>query len=1223
MAGEEGRKIDDDLLRSYLRGELKPKLVAQLEKLLAKNEKLRTRLEKLSRDEVRTTRAPISFGASSVGSSPVEQPTLEIPPELAEYDQYQVLKELGRGGMGIVYLANNVPLDRWEVLKVLNPSLYENDIARKRFQAEIRAVAKLNHPAIVNAFGILPLQNLIVFAMEYLDGTDLEEFIFQNKPLAIGQACSIASQIAAGLQHAYSKDLVHRDIKPSNVIVFQDEDGQWCAKILDFGLVKADEQADERTKLTQDNALLGTPAYMAPEQIKNSATANIQSDIYSLGCTLYHMLCGQPPFTGGYLDVCVAQVHDVAKPLNAVRPDVPVPLANIVAAMMAKEPSQRYQFPKDVQAALAPFTGDPSRADFAGGLPGALPGSETLNDLPQRDTSVPGIAAEGVPVAEVVVTAVPLENTQAMPFQTGPARTDLMIDQNSPRRAGAGGRRPRRWIPWLVAIGFVLAAAAFASPLISKMQQGTLTSEDLPDGALDTVEGDAIPLPDTENEIASNPPLVSEPPMVVPAAPMVASSTPASPLVPVDSAISQYKSRVAAASEKLKQSAAMLIGNSLKGVQVTNEQRTNEELTQLGNRMLWEMREFSSSGRLPTSAGILPDSIVYMEELQDAVSQLREAFEPHIAAAGDDVVAAEKQREHLDSVLALHRLVLLSYKANRGRPGVWTLRSDGMILIEDETGPGRIKCETNNGQFVFRGLTSGWVDTLKWDFLGEKLTGSDAYGYPKSAVRLDLEGSTQSMPVVSSVPAESTTNEPGKLQPFFVPGSQWRGTSGSPYSLEVVERKGNAFRALLYLRDGKTREAMGQIEGDCIFWEENQVEAIKDTFGFLSESNGDYRLEIIERPYFGSFDAGRRNTNKFVLANLPTDSVTLGKVRYAFFDQRLSWDDAKQRCDELGGTLAIVESAAQNEFLANEAKKKGIGYLWLGATDRLSEGNWIWLRGRPMTYSGWEGTPHAEDTEAKDYLALNAATSRWVALQEYPEVEVDSPRLGFVCQWDTFDGASKPASQTRSVELPERLDVASQLDINFLEKMLDELMREGDLTNGRKVARALSQHFQGTSLEPLLVHVQTYDPANKSLDLSKVPDSRFSLSDAMAEKGSSGVRKLNRGASSRFFLKPNGEFHAKGIVVSDKSNVVYSLQRKWKRFTAKVGTQDARWSPHVIFTVRGDGRILYRSDPLDKKRQQGFEIDVSNVMTLELSTELPPNAYGSGEHIWASPYVSR
>jgi hypothetical protein len=298
--------------------------------------------------------------ATPVMAQPVEVETVPqvapaVLPELRDHPQYEVVRELGRGGMGVVYLARNKIMDRPEVLKVINKQFLGQAGAAERFLREIRAAAKLSHPNIVTAFSALQVGELFAFAMEYVEGETLAQVVQARGRLPVVNACYYAQQVAQALQHACDKGMVHRDIKPHNLILSR-HGKKHVVKVLDFGLAKATREREADAGLTGTGMMLGTPDYLAPEQALDAASADIRADIYSLGCTLYFLLSGGPPFQGrSQFELLQAHQSLSPTPLNRVREDVPAELAAVVTKMMAKDPAKRYQRPAEVAQALAPF----------------------------------------------------------------------------------------------------------------------------------------------------------------------------------------------------------------------------------------------------------------------------------------------------------------------------------------------------------------------------------------------------------------------------------------------------------------------------------------------------------------------------------------------------------------------------------------------------------------------------------------------------------------------------------------------------------------------------------------------------------------------------------------------------------------------------------------------------------------------------------------------------
>ncbi len=202
--------------------------------------------------------------------------------------------------------------------------------------------------------------DLLVFAMEYVRGQNLGHVVKQFGPLPVINAAFYAYQVALGLQHAHEQGTVHRDIKPGNLMLATVDKPnvgkRHIVKILDFGLAKATSEKDVENNLTRSDQLLGTPDYMAPEQGMQSRQADIRADIYGLGCTLYYLLAGHPPFRAKSLyELLELHRTQEAPALNLLRPDVLGELAAIVSRMMAKDPADRFQIPLEVAKALTPF----------------------------------------------------------------------------------------------------------------------------------------------------------------------------------------------------------------------------------------------------------------------------------------------------------------------------------------------------------------------------------------------------------------------------------------------------------------------------------------------------------------------------------------------------------------------------------------------------------------------------------------------------------------------------------------------------------------------------------------------------------------------------------------------------------------------------------------------------------------------------------------------------
>ncbi|MBN9118546.1 MAG: serine/threonine protein kinase [Planctomycetes bacterium] len=278
---------------------------------------------------------------------------------------YRILNQIGAGGMGQVFLAEHAQLRRRVALKVL-PGKQALDPANvERFYREARAAAALDHPNIVHAYDVACDKGTHFLVLEYIDGETLDRKLAATGRLPVGEAVSHAVQAAAGLQHAHEKGVAHRDIKPANLLVGRDG----IVKILDLGLAQFFE--DSSTKLGRGSGdVMGTTDYCAPEQLIDCDHADHRADIYNLGATLYHLLTGRPPFEGTTAAKILAHHLSAVGPPHEVCPDVPVELSEIVEAMLAKDPADRYQTAAEVVQVLMPFVGAPdSRGRSSGKLP--------------------------------------------------------------------------------------------------------------------------------------------------------------------------------------------------------------------------------------------------------------------------------------------------------------------------------------------------------------------------------------------------------------------------------------------------------------------------------------------------------------------------------------------------------------------------------------------------------------------------------------------------------------------------------------------------------------------------------------------------------------------------------------------------------------------------------------------------------------------------------------
>jgi serine/threonine-protein kinase len=315
---------------------------------------------------------------------------------------YRILDRLGEGGVSQVYKAVHTGRGYPVVVKVIRPELLSHPEAFRQFQLEMKILTELEHPNIVRFYDAGEAGDRHYFAMEFVDGIDLGKLVRLAGGLSVAQACDYVRQTAMGLQHAYEHNLVHRDVKPLNLFVTQPKAPAAAppvslrslgttpapahrpprptappgvVKILDWGLAclgKSRKQMEEVKARRHAGGVLGTADYMSPEQARHADAVDIRSDIYSLGCTFYYLLAGQPPFAGGSVMQKILQ-HQQAEPpaVESLRSDLPAGLTALLRRALAKNPEDRFQTPASLAIALRPYC----RSDAAPASPAARAGT--------------------------------------------------------------------------------------------------------------------------------------------------------------------------------------------------------------------------------------------------------------------------------------------------------------------------------------------------------------------------------------------------------------------------------------------------------------------------------------------------------------------------------------------------------------------------------------------------------------------------------------------------------------------------------------------------------------------------------------------------------------------------------------------------------------------------------------------------------------------------------
>jgi eukaryotic-like serine/threonine-protein kinase len=287
-------------------------------------------------------------------ASALQRRVFEAERRAAVLGQYTLKRKLGEGGMGEVWLAEHELLKRPCAVKFIRPDLASHPATAARFEREVQVVTGLTHVNTVRLYDYGRAANgSFYYVMEYLAGPTLEELVRQTGPLCPGRVVYLLRQVCGALAEAHAAGLVHRDLKPGNIIVAALGGQRDVAKLLDFGLVQ-DLSADAEHRLTRAGTILGTPAYMSPEQASGEAVVDARGDLYSLGAVMFFVLTGRLPFLGKTLGQLLAAHRSEPPPLlTDLRPEVPADLALVVARCLAKDPSDRVQSAADLDRALA------------------------------------------------------------------------------------------------------------------------------------------------------------------------------------------------------------------------------------------------------------------------------------------------------------------------------------------------------------------------------------------------------------------------------------------------------------------------------------------------------------------------------------------------------------------------------------------------------------------------------------------------------------------------------------------------------------------------------------------------------------------------------------------------------------------------------------------------------------------------------------------------------
>ncbi len=394
--------------------------------------------------------------------------------------RFEIIEEIGRGGMGIVYRARQTALGRQVAIKVLPPQLAAREgNSVERFFREARAAAKLTHPNIVTIHDVGQQDDFYYIVMEEVKGRPLHVMLRESGRLSVKQAAAILTQVASALDYAHSQGVIHRDVKPANILVRDDG----TAKLVDFGIARVAQEPG----LTATGFSFGTAAYVAPEQIEG-AEASAVSDIYSLGVVLYEMLTGQPPFRGATpTSVLYKHVHEPPPTLRSLAPDLPAKLEPIIKKALAKDPVDRYPTASALAAALTPIA-ERDRTTLwppaarSTPLPTNAPRSTPVPGVPPRATPIPGAPPRSTPIPSSAPRATPAPSAQSGGASLPPPTQLVTPKPSAPLPVQTAAAQPQKkrtglWIAGAALLLAVLVGVAFL--LFNRNQSDSQTASTL------------------------------------------------------------------------------------------------------------------------------------------------------------------------------------------------------------------------------------------------------------------------------------------------------------------------------------------------------------------------------------------------------------------------------------------------------------------------------------------------------------------------------------------------------------------------------------------------------------------------------------------------------------------------------------------------------------------------------------------------------------------------
>jgi uncharacterized protein (TIGR03067 family) len=852
---------------------------------------------------------------------------------------YTLLDKIGAGGMGQVFKAEHRRMKRIVAVKMLPTAMMKNPAVVARFEREVTAAARLNHPNIVTAFDADNVNGVHLLIMEYVEGSDLSAIVKKDGPLPLDQAVNYILQTAQGLQAAHAEGIVHRDIKPANLLL----DKKGTVKILDMGLARVGGSAPGQADLTSTGAVMGTVDYMAPEQALNTKSADARADIYSLGCSLFYLLTGKAAYGGDSLMAKLLAHRDEPIPsLRALRPDVSDQLEEIFFRMVAKGVEERYQTVSEVIADLMRLTTGHQPAVAAQSSSGSFADSGLTDFL--RDAAL----APAPPVRPA-------------------KRPKVKVDKEWIRK----NKRP------LSIGGGVLGAVILLAGIVISLQSndGTLVvTVNEPDAELRVLNAEGKVEITRQGDKG----------------PLTISVVPGKHQLQVQKeGFELFTDKFEIKSKGTESITAKLVPTKKTAVTEKARAKWPDTAVAFGSKRFALYTEqlswHAARQRCVELGGRLAE--VRSQAENDFLERMVVNREPDGVWLGATDEVQEGRWLWSEGSPLTYANWDNTQPNNAGPSGEHYL----MLLVTIHTGKWWDQ-PAKSGYGLPGGWKAGYI--CEWDASPQETDVKPAVSAKSAA---GPEGVWKSISEeVNGKAWDSQVVRDGKRHVTFQDNS-------FTMFREYLGKPGTYSGKYQLLPDGKSFDFSGtgpggnhvdfrgiyEVSGDTLrlSYKYTADSAIRPA-AFKTEPGGPISVLLVLKR--ASADGP------------PQDAAIFNGHAYKFYPNVLTWHEAKSRCEKLGGHLPIIDSDAENRFV-NELARKKIAYLadmdgvWLGATDEQKEGDWKWIDGKPLAFTKWgPGQPNNKQNE-EHYLMLFLAKEEW---SDQPD-RSSQHKTYFVCEWDT------------------------------------------------------------------------------------------------------------------------------------------------------------------------------------------------------------------------------